>query len=66
MRRFEITEIANGWLISYQTESGYVQRFFTNIDEITDILRMVVTKEVDNTKARAIWIKPTQLPLWLD
>ena len=54
MRRFEITEIANGWLISYQTESGYVQRFFTSIDEITDILRMVVTKEVNNTKARAI------------
>jgi hypothetical protein len=31
-----------------------VQRFFTSIDEITDILRMVVTKEVNNTKARAI------------
>lgn len=45
MRRFEITEIANGWLISYHTETGYVQRFFTSIDEIIDILEMVITKE---------------------
>ena len=54
MKRFEITEIANGWLISYHTETGYVQRFFTSIDEITDILRVVVTKEIENSKARAI------------
>lgn len=45
MRRFEIIEIANGWLISYHTETGYVQRFFINVDEITEILRMVTAKE---------------------
>lgn len=45
MRRFEITEIANGWLLSYHTDTGYVQRFFTNVHEITEILQMVITKD---------------------
>jgi hypothetical protein len=54
MRRFEIIEIANGWLICYQIETGYVQRFFTSIDEIIDILGMVVTREIENSKVRAV------------
>ena len=54
MKRFEIIEIANGWLICYHTDVGYVQRFFTSVDEITEILRVVVAKEIENNKARAI------------
>jgi hypothetical protein len=39
---FEVKEIANGWLICYATENGYVQRYFNNVDQIIDILRMIV------------------------
>lgn len=45
MRRFEITEIENGWLISYHTDVGYVQRFFTDVDDIIAILNSVLTKD---------------------
>lgn len=45
MKRFEIIEIANGWLICYYTEQGYVQRFFTDVDEIVEILKTIVPKQ---------------------
>lgn len=45
MKRFEIIEIANGWLICYHTEQGYVQRFFTDVDEIVEILKTIVPRQ---------------------
>jgi hypothetical protein len=45
MKRFEIIEIANGWLICYNTEQGYVQRFFTDVDEIVEILKTIVPRQ---------------------
>lgn len=50
MRRFEIVEIENGWLICYHTEHGYVQRFFTDVEDIVQILKMVTnTKNIEDT-----------------
>ena len=45
MKRFEIIEIANGWLICYHTECGYIQRFFTDVGEIVEILKVIVPKQ---------------------
>lgn len=47
MRNFEIKEIANGWLICYNTEQGYVQRFFTNVDEIVEVLKSIIPTKVE-------------------
>jgi hypothetical protein len=54
MKRFEIVEIANGWLICYHTEQGFVQRFFTDVDEIVEILKTIVPKQenVMNTNVK--------------
>jgi hypothetical protein len=49
MKRFEIIEIANGWLICYHTEQGHVQRFFTDVDEIVEILKTIVPKQESMT-----------------
>lgn len=50
MRRFEIIEIANGWLICYHTEHGYVQRFFTDVEDIMQIIKNVTdTKNIEDT-----------------
>ena len=56
MRQFDIREIKNGWIISYYTDEGRVERFFTSVDEIIDILRMVVTTPVDSTTLRKVSI----------
>jgi hypothetical protein len=57
MRRFEIVEIANGWLICYHTECGYVQRFFTNVDDIIQVMKVVIdTKNIEDT-ARNVRVK---------
>lgn len=47
MKRFEIIEIANGWLICYHTEQGYIQRFFTNVDEIVEVLKNIIPTKVE-------------------
>lgn len=50
MRRFEIVEIANGWLICYHTEYGYVQRFFTDVEDIVQVMKVVIdTKNIEDT-----------------
>lgn len=50
MRRFEIIEIANGWLICYHTEYGYVQRFFADVEDIMQIIKNVTdTKNIEDT-----------------
>lgn len=50
MRRFEIIEIANGWLICYHTDTGYVQRFFTDVEDVIQVIRMVTdTKNIEDT-----------------
>ena len=57
MRRFEIIEIANGWLICYHTDTGYVQRFFTNVDDIIQVMKVVIgTKNIEDT-ARNVKVK---------
>jgi hypothetical protein len=45
MKRFEIIEIANGWLICYNSDVGYIQRFFSNVDDIVEILKTIVPTE---------------------
>lgn len=50
MRRFEIVEIANGWLICYHTDYGYMQRFFTDVEDIMQIIKNVTdTKNIEDT-----------------
>ena len=56
MKRFEIIEIANGWLICYHTEQGYVQRFFTDVDEIVEILKTIVPKQ-ENMMNASVTVK---------
>jgi hypothetical protein len=56
MKRFEIIEIANGWLICYHTDHGYVQRFFTDVDEIVEILKTIVPKQ-DSMMSTSITVK---------
>jgi hypothetical protein len=57
MRRFEIIEIANGWLICYHTEYGYVQRFFTEVEDVIQVIKVVTdTKNIEDT-ARNVRLK---------
>jgi hypothetical protein len=39
---FTITQIENGYLISYYAEHGHVQRFFQDIKEVIYILENVL------------------------
>lgn len=50
MKRFEIIEIENGWLICYHTDAGYVQRFFTDVEDVVQVIKMVTdTKNIEDT-----------------
>jgi hypothetical protein len=54
MRRFEIQEIANGWILSYYTDYGQVQRFFNTLEEVYLVLCAVTETKDNGLKNRAI------------
>jgi hypothetical protein len=52
MRRFEIIEIKNGWLLSYYTEyEGNVQRYFQELDEVVYILNTIMADKKPETQS---------------
>jgi hypothetical protein len=55
MRRFEIQEIANGWILTYYSDYGQHQRFFNTLDDLYLVLSAVTeTKDPKILTNRAI------------